>query len=44
MEWKTYSETPVLWYTRKNEGDEEKQDKTYVYTKGGLPLVVSYVH
>ena len=44
MEWKTYSKTPVLWYTRKTtSNDETKQDTTYVYTKGGMPLVVSYI-
>ena len=40
----TYSKTPVLWYTRKTtSNDETKQDTTYVYTKGGMPLVVSYI-
>ena len=41
MEWKVYSETPVFWYTRKKKADEN-QDTTYIYTKDGLPLVVSY--
>ena len=44
MEWKAYSKTPVLWYTRKvTEGEGGQQDKTYVYTKDGMPLVVSYI-
>ena len=42
MEWKVYSETPVFWYTRKEA--DENQDTTYIYTKDGLPLVVSYGH
>ena len=42
LEWKVYSETPVFWYTRKEA--DENQDTTYIYTKDGLPLVVSYGH
>ena len=43
MEWETYEKTPVLWYNRTViEGEGGQQDKTDVYTKDGMPLVVSY--
>jgi tRNA (adenine37-N6)-methyltransferase len=43
MEWETYEKTPVLWYNRTViEGEGGQQAKTDVYTKDGMPLVVSY--